>query len=515
MSPKIHQLRPKSQPQNSSGGRTPQRDLIVDAILAAGALLFRDASGNAYAMVKVAGRLERHRLRSTAFRSLVRTIYGTANPRSLPSGAIAPGSISDKAMAEAMPALEAIATQPGSQVYAPRLRSVEFEGALWIDIGDDTWAAVRVTAEGWSVVYNAAVPLLRTEATRPLPIPDRDAAATAPEALQRLLNLHPDQRDELVLILSWLVGCFWHRGPYPILAIDGEQGAGKSTACRILRNLVDPNMAPLRAPPKTEIDLTVAAASSRVVCLDNISFLDADMADALCRLATGGALSARKLYTNDEESLVAACNPVLLNGINSVLARGDAADRSIVAGLRAIPDHARRTETQVEQEFQAAAPGIFAALLDGLVLAMQQKPVAGQLGRMADFGEVASRAAPAFGWCAEDVLGALRRNREAAVRAVVDAEPLSDAVRAVVAEHGIAGRWQGSAAALLGLLNNAVPEDMRRDRSWPRDATRLSGRLRRIAPAWRRSGIDLHLPETSGRAGRVIAISVSPDVVEI
>jgi hypothetical protein len=66
----------------------------------------------------------------------------------------------------------------------------------------------------------------------------------------------------------------------------------------MLRRLVDPNYADLRSPPWDERALVVAASNGRVVALDNVSTLDADLADALCRVATGGGFSERALYTH-------------------------------------------------------------------------------------------------------------------------------------------------------------------------------------------------------------------------
>ena len=105
----------------------------------------------------------------------------------------------------------------------------------------------------------------------------------------------------------------------------------------------------------------------------------------------------------------------------------------------------------------------------------------------------------------------MERNRHAAVEAVVDSDPMSDALRDVLKREGVEGldgegEWRGTASALLPLLTAAVSDDVRRERSWPKDATRLSGRLRRLAPALHRIGLEVTLPETGGRAGREIVI---------
>ncbi len=57
-----------------------------------------------------------------------------------------------------------------SQLY---LRTAQHEGALWLDLGDRTGRAVRVTARGWTVEDCAPVLFKRTALTGPLPEPRR------------------------------------------------------------------------------------------------------------------------------------------------------------------------------------------------------------------------------------------------------------------------------------------------------------------------------------------------------
>jgi hypothetical protein len=296
-----------------------------------------------------------------------------------------------------------------------------------------------------------------------------------------------------------------------VLALDGEQGSAKTITARMLRRLVDPNHADARAAPRNERDLLVAARNGRVVALDNLSGLDAAMADALCRVATGGGFGERALFTNGDEYIVHVRNPVLLNGIPSLLARGDLADRAVAVTLPAIPDERRRPEAELWAEFEAARPGILALLLDGLARALRDAPGLRlpRLPRMADFARIACAAAPAFGWTAEEMLAALEENRAGAVAAVIEADPVAVAVQAIAEEEqqrwGSPG-WTGTASDLLKEVNDRTPTERQRERDWPRDATRLSGRLRRVAPALRRAGVEVTLPEAGGRARRIIII---------
>lgn len=498
--------------------KTPQRDMIIETVITNGAEFWRDPDGTAYVTLPREGRMERYRVRSGAFRSVIRALYAERNLRQTDEGLLLPGSISDKAMAEALPALEAMVLRADTTTREPGLRSIKIGNTVWIDLGTPDWSLIKVTKEGWEIVPVADVPLIRAEAMRPLPMPDRAAAQGAMKHLRSLLNLSDERTDDFILVASWLLAALWPTGPYPVLGVDGEQGSGKTTLSRLLRNIVDPNKAPLRAPPRKEDDLIVAANAGRVIAVDNVSVIDSDMADVICRLATGAGLSKRRLYTDDEEHIIHVCRPVLLNGITSLMARGDLADRSIVVTLPRIPDDRRLTEAEIEREFEDAAPGILAALLDGMVSALSaddcgDRKRRGDLPRMADFANLAMNAAPAFGWRPDVVLEAIKRNRHAANIAVVEADPLANALHLVLDQHGSArpegDRWEGTASELLEKANLLISDSVRRDRSWPKDATRLSGGLRRLAPALRRCGVDIQLPDGGGRRGRQLVIQRS------
>ncbi|MGY4800158.1 hypothetical protein [Teichococcus aerofrigidensis] len=496
--------------QDEEEGRTGQRQQIVDAVLDAGVLFWRDPDWNTFATVKgQRGEIARFRVRTKAFAMLVRSIYAKRHPTR--SGH--PGSVSDKALSEALPALEAMAINE-----APRLHEVRVlrdKGVIWLDLGNEDWQLARIDASGWRIVASADVPLVRPVGVRALPVPAADPDALT--KLRRLLNLWvprnaAGQEDltDLRLVVAWLLAALYPSGPYPVLALDGEQGSGKSTASKMLRRLVDPNMAEHRATPRSEDDLLIAAQNGRIVAIDNVSYLDPDMADALCRLATGAGFSKRRLYSDSEEVIVSVARPVLLNGIPSLLARGDLADRALAIALPPIPDAARKPEDEVWKDFDAAAPGILALLLDGLALALKRLPTLrlSRLPRMADFARLACAAAPAFGWTEEEMLEAIEGNRAAAVANVIEADPIAVAIQSIATNHASHTAWTGSATRLLELVNEAVPIEIQRERGYPKDAARLSARLKRVSPALRRAGVTVTLPTSGGRAGREIRISL-------
>jgi len=156
-------------------------------------------------------------------------------------------------------------------------------------------------------------------------------------------------------------------GPYPLLAISGEQGSAKTVLSKLLKALIDPNAAPVRSLSREERELMIAANNGYLLAFDNLSGLPVWLSDALCRLATGGSFAVRQLYTDDEEVLFAATRPILLNGIEEVVSRPDLGDRAIFLTLPPIGDAQRRPEGELWHAFEIARPRILGALLDAVV----------------------------------------------------------------------------------------------------------------------------------------------------
>ncbi len=379
------------------------------------------------------------------------------------------------ALADAVTTLAAIAKHEGDAAHV-FLRVGEFDGGIVIDTGRQDRACHVVRADGWSIVETPPIHFRRSGKPLSLPEPAKPDFGL----LWRYVNVRPADR---VLIAAFLLVALRPRGPYPPLVLIGEQGSGKSRTTRALKGVTDPSASPLRAPPQDVRDLLVAALSSWVLALDNMSGADPQLSDALCRLSTGGALSGRTLYTNSEETLIEVQRPVILNGIDDLATRPDLADRCIVLELPQLKRVA--AEEDLDDGFRRDAGAIFAALLDGLRLALRDARALdiGNLPRMGGFAKWAAAGVPALGFTAEEFLAAYRANQAAAIETGLDSSAVGQAVRAFIAARR---EWTGPASALLREL--AVHADTT-SRSWPRSPKGLVNALRRLAPSLRHTGI--------------------------
>jgi GNAT superfamily N-acetyltransferase len=431
--------------------------------------LFHDTDGEAFARVTVADHAEVFRITGSEYRDLLCRAYF------LLSGAGA----NRNAITDAVATLTATARYAGP-VEAVHLRTGTAYGGIVIDTGAADWSVIEVTDNGWRIRHQHGVNFRRTTKATALPIPMRPDFSL----IWKYVNVEESDR---VLVAGWLLAALRPHGPFPILLLLGEQGTGKSYSSRTLKALTDPSGVPLRPPPRDDRDLLVAALNSWVLALDNLSGATPQLSDALCRLATGGALAGRKLYTDTEESAHNIQRPVILNGIDDLASRPDLAERCIHLALPTLTT--RATESDMAVMFKVDAASIMAALLDGLALALRdhRRVNIGQLPRMADFAKWAAAGVPALGFTAPAFVETYRRNQADAVALGLEASAVASTVRAFVERHR---RWKGTARELLNRLNQEAEAD-RNLPGWPHTPKGLQTILRRLAPSLRSIGIQV------------------------
>jgi hypothetical protein len=245
----------------------------------------------------------------------------------------------------------------------------------------------------------------------------------------------------------------------------------------------------VRALPRDLRELFIAASNAHVLAFDNLSGLPPWLSDTLCRLASGGAFSTRRLFTDQDEILFAAARPIILNGIEDIITRADLADRAILLMLAPIAERQRRSEHALWREFELARPHILGALLDAAAHGLRMLPRARlkRMPRMADFALWATACESAF-----RPLGTLdaaySNNRRDAIENMVDADPVAGLVREIMADRA---KWKGSASDLWRAGANRA--------GWPKNPRALAGRLRRAQTFLRTLGIEI----VFGREGRL------------
>ncbi len=472
--------------ERAGKGHTQADTLIA---LAQEAELFHAPDGTGYADLDINGHRETWPIHSKGFRRWLSLQFFQATQG-------APGS---EALKSALSVIEAKA-----QFNAPErnihIRVGSLDDRYYLDLGDENWRAVEISASGWRVVEKTPIRFRRSSGMRALPAPTSGGSI---DALRSFLNVQSDA--DFVLVVSWALAVLRNRGPYPVIVLSGEQGSAKSTFSSILRALLDPNTAPLRALPREERDLFIAANNGHMLAFDNVSALPAWLSDTLCRLATGAAFAVRQLFSDHDEVLFEAARPIILNGIEEIVTRPDLADRAVFLTLEPIPESNRRPEAELWTAFAAEHSRLLGVLLDAVVVGIKRLPDVSldTLPRMADFALWATACETAL-WPAGTFSSAYLGNRNGAIEGVLDADPIATAVRALMAGRT---EWAGTSSDLLSKLRTLVDERVVRSKTWPDSPRALSGRLRRVATFLRKIGLVINFEREGQARTRIITIT--------
>ena len=452
--------------------------------------LWKTPEGETYASIPIKGHLEHWPTNSPMFKNYLAFQHFQQDGKML----------SQSALDDKRRTLEGEALFGGLE-YPVFSRIGELGRSLYIDLGDPDWKAVAITVEGWQVVNQPPARFRRSRSMQALPIPE---AGTGDINLLRPF-LNTGSENDFRMLVAWLIGCFHPRGPYPILILNGEQGSAKSTTARVLRCLIDPANPVARSAPNSEQDLVIAARHNHVLAFDNLSTIKPMMADAFCRIATGGGFGTRKLHTDADEMLFSATRPCLLNGIPDLAGRPDLADRAIVVTLPVIPPSKRAFEGEFNKALDDAMPRILAGLLDAVSTALANLATVRltERPRMADFAKWVSAAEPALGWTQGAFLEAYAANRDSGDRATVEGNPVGLAILKLVHDDV---RWSGTMTELKTTLRIRYPLLTDDPYSFPRQENKLSAAIRRIMPPLRRMGVEISFDRRGHSGERTLRV---------
>jgi len=462
------------------------RTSFVDMVLEK-AKLFHNADNQPFASITINGHVETYPMESRLFRLWLSGFHFKEKSAAL----------SSDAEKEMLRTLQAEALYNGEEREVT-LRLAEHDGKLYFDLADRDWRVVEISAEGWKILPSADAPVRFVRRLAMLPLPEPVTGGRLDE-MRSFMNVEDDAT--WALVASWLVMTLHPSGPYPILSVTGEQGSAKTSFCKLLRSTVDPNRADLRAVPKDERDLMIAATNSHLMAYDNLSGITQELSDSLCRIATGAGFATRTLHSNDEETIFSVRRPILTNGIIDATGFPDLLDRTVSIFLRAIPDHKRREEHELWQGFNQAKPRILGALLSAVSHALKHRDLV-QLThrpRMADFARWAVAAEEGIGLPKGAFFEAYESNRSSSNELALD-NPIAVELQTFMAlsEDSV---WIGTATDLFKALNLMISNrgEIAKDKyGWPKSANALSGKIRRLAPNLRRVGIEVECGRTNG-----------------
>ncbi len=376
-------------------------------------------------------------------------------------------------------------------------RAAFHEGAVFYELAPGRVA--RIDEGGWQLDPDPPVYFRAVKNLKGLPEPTRGGKL---EDVAGWVNLKT-QRDKR-LFLTYVALALLPHIARPILQTTGVMGSGKSTACRVVKRLLDPTGN--EAVTIDRRDFLQKAAHCYILMLDNQNSLPEWFQDTLCRLVTGESDSKRVLYSDDEDLVWSMQRAVLLNGINPPSDRGDVQDRTLPIELDRLDKRKRLPEDDFWMQFSLKHPELLGAIFDALAGALQERHTVelAERPRLADWGLYAAALYKSQGWGVETFVEDWQGVEETQQQGTLDGSIVAQAVILFMKDKD---RVELSAAKLHATIEDRVGEDLdlARDKTWPKTGRTLWKKIREVTPLLEVHGIRAYR-KNDNRAGRPIIL---------
>jgi hypothetical protein len=384
---------------------------------------------------------------------------------------------------------------------------------IWLDMCDDLWRAIKITAKGWEIVTEPPILFKRYSHQQPIVEPLQDEAGNPWKMLDYANIKKTDTNSRLMLLvshISYLIPLIAH----PNIVASGPQGCCKSYLFRLIRRIIDPSSVELLRIPKTEEDLALQLDHHWIAPYDNITFLPGWASDMICTAITGGGIAKRKLYTSTGDVILQFKRCVMLNGINIAAQKGDLLDRAMLFTLEAMSTDKRRTETEILADFARDEAVILTGFLNTMSLALRLYPTIElkEKQRLSDFDVYGCAIAIALGSTQEEFTKAYAEKVKKQNEEALNADPVALTILKFAQTQikgtgkGVDGEaqdfWKGTPTELfndLTTLSESSGIAPRNSKGWPKNPNALTRRINQTIPALMAVGIKIESYEGNPR----------------
>ncbi|MCW4019181.1 MAG: hypothetical protein NWF00_10985 [Candidatus Bathyarchaeota archaeon] len=398
---------------------------------------------------------------------------------------------------------------------------------FWLDMADDTWRAIHITAQGWEIVENPPILFKRYSHQKPIAEPSEMTETEAAQKALRFLdfvNINPQDDSTKLALLITVISYFIPLIAHPAIVAHGPQGTAKSYLFKVIRRIVDPSSLELLPLSRDSKELIQNLDHHYCAMFDNVSYLTGEASDTLCRAVTGGGNSKRELFTNNEDIIYNFKRCIGLNGINIAAQRGDLLDRSLLVALVKIIT--RKTEAELDAELTQVLPEILGAFLTILSAAIRIKvdmPKPSKYFRLADWTEWSCAIALALGRKQDDFIEAYTGKVQLQNEEALNASPLALALLSYCKKYINTPinlsrpKWQGTATELLkaleshAILNGIIDTQSKKKSNFPTAPNALSRAINRVTDALAAVGCIVETKEGTPRRVIIDAEGVEPE----
>ena len=385
------------------------------------------------------------------------------------------------------------------KVLQPRICKVGDK--IWYSIGGGINKAVQIDSQGWRVV-ETGLPFFRemsNSRSQELPT-DVDADA---KLLLEFINISDEEHKLLFLVT--VITCFIPGIEHPSMVFHGSKGAAKTTAMETMKRVVDPSIEKPASLPRNNFDFGLQASQNYLLAYDNLTTITPWQSDLLCQVVTGGSVTKRENYTDEDLVRVNFQGCVAINGINQVVTRPDLLDRSVVFMLERISSENRRSKQEIEHEFSEALPKIMGGIFSTVSKAMKiyETFTLNNLPRMADYFKWGCCIAVALGYTEEDFVKAYNNNIQINQETAIENNLLAKSI-CILIEHET--EWSGLVSDLHKKLKDILwAENYRTDVTFPSAPNKLLAKINEVRSDL--EGVGICIEEKRNNSGKKVIIT--------
>lgn len=271
------------------------------------------------------------------------------------------------------------------------LRIAYAYGEIYYDFSRADWKLIKITKDEITFVdYSENTPMfIRTSKISQQVDPNLRPNGDPLDKFAKLTKIPNPELFKVQIVTTFIEGL-----SMPVLAIHGHAGASKSTTLSMVKRIIDPsgkrNEDNLKSFPHGEDNFVTSLSSSYFSGFENISHIDMEISNTLCRAVTGGSFDKRAQYTNGDVYSTSIKRKIGINGIDFIISQSDLADRTILYELERIPEDQRKSDKFIEEVFKELLPDMLGQIFQTLQKVLEtvdevEKQIK-KLPRMANFG---------------------------------------------------------------------------------------------------------------------------------
>lgn len=466
-----------------------QAETIIRLVEENGTVLFHDTVGDPFAAITINGHQEVWSLASNEFNTWLNRIYYKAKNK----------PVKKESISQALAVLIAKALFDSEEAISLQTRVAKTDNDIWYFLSDSKCRAVKINESGWEIVDKPPILFRKYRHQKSQCLPKRKGD------LWRILD-YINLSECGVMFVCWLVSCFIPDFPHAMPIFYGEKGAAKTTACTMLKKLIDPSELETLTIQKDPRSLSVNLQQHWFLPFDNVSHIDEETSDTLCRAITGSGIQQRKLFTNADDYIFTFQKCIALNGINNVANRPDLLDRAILVELCRIDESKRKELSAIMSEFEKDLPSILGGIFDTLAEAIKIYPTVklDNLPRMADFARWGYAIGEALGGLGDEFLAEYKLNQEERNLEVLNTDIVATLMIAFMKDRK---EWSGLVSQLYTELVDLAPKYgvNPKQKEFPVLPNVLSRRLNNIRSNLKEAGITFE--GTSTMQGKKLVIT--------